>query len=115
VHHVALRGADTVAVRMGGASLRLWRQGDGVWADAGGWRARADVAPIWRTLDAERSCEPDWHEFSAAQALLPMRDASGAVRAQLLVTGVSAPTEPGAPPTPGFDHGSVDALLVLPD
>ncbi|HEU4883411.1 MAG TPA: DUF4153 domain-containing protein [Longimicrobium sp.] len=116
VQEVSVHGADTVAVRLGGATLRLWRQGDDVWVDAGGWRARADVAPIWRTLHAELRCETDWHgEFPAAQALLPVRDASGAVRAQLLVTGVAAPPEPGAPPTQVYAPVGVDALLVLPD
>lgn len=117
VRQVSLHGADTVAVRMGGATLRLWMQGDSAWVDAGAWRASAGLASIRRALDAEVKCEPDGPiQFSAAQALLPVRDASGAVRAQLLVTGVGMSPEPGAPPSGMmYGPGSLDALLVLPD
>lgn len=115
VQQVSLHGLDTIAVRMGGATLRLWLQGEVVGVDAGGWRASADLAPLRRTLETGVECETEGRAtFSAADALLPLRDASGAVRGQLLVTGMGLIPEPGTPGpvTPGF--GSVDGLVVLP-
>ena len=115
VQQVSLHGADSIAVRMGGATLRLWLQGEGVGVDAGGWRASADLAPLRRTLQAGLECEPEGRAtFTAADALLPLRDASGAVRGQLLVTSMGLAPEPGAPPPAAPGLGSVDALVVLP-
>jgi hypothetical protein len=115
VQQVSLHGADTIAVRMGSATLRLWLQGQVVGVDAGGWRASADLAPLRRAVESGQECEPEARaRFPAADALLPLRDASGAVRGQLLVTSMGLAPEPGTPGpvTPGL--GTVDALVVLP-
>lgn len=117
VQRVTVRGRDTVAVRMGEATLRVWLQGDGVWVDAGGWRASADLAPLRRVLLTGAECDPRGERlptFRAADALLPVRDASGAVRAQLLVTHLGT-APPGAPEPAGPALDNVDAMLVLPD
>jgi cytochrome bd-type quinol oxidase subunit 2 len=115
VQQVLLRDGDTVAVRMGGAALRLWLQGDGVAVDAGGWRASADLRVLRRALEAGRECEAEGRAaFPAADALLPVRDASGAVRAQLLVTAMGLMPEPGAPASATPVLSTVEALLVLP-
>ncbi|WP_420128357.1 DUF4153 domain-containing protein [Longimicrobium sp.] len=116
LQEMTLHGADTVTVRMGDATLRLWLAGNGVAVDAGGWRASADLAPLRRTLEADTECNPEGRgTFSATDALLPVRDGSGVQRAQLLVTGMGLVPEPGspAPAVPG-GVGSVNALLVLP-
>jgi hypothetical protein len=114
VQQVSLHGADSIAVRMGGATLRLWLQGEGVGMDAGGWRASADLAPLRRKLETGVGCEREGRAtFSAADALLPVRDASGTVRAQLLVTSIGLAPHPGAPRPAAPGLGSVDALVVL--
>jgi hypothetical protein len=59
VQQVSLHGADTIARRMGGATLRLWLQGERVGVDAGGWRASADLAPLRRTLETGVECEAE--------------------------------------------------------
>jgi hypothetical protein len=83
--------------------------------DAGGWRAAADLAPLRRKLESGVGCEPEGRAtFSATDALLPLRDASGAVRGQLLVTSMGLGPEPGAPRPVMPDAGTVDALVVLP-
>lgn len=114
VQQVSPFGGDTVAVRMGGASVRVWLAGNGVVVDAGGWRASADLGPLLRTLHAGAECEPDGRgTFSPADALLPVRDASGVQRGQLLVTAVGLDVEPGS----GRDAPvlvRVDAMVVLP-
>jgi hypothetical protein len=115
IQRVTLHGADTVAVRMSGATLRLWLQGGGVAVDAGAWRASADLAPLRRTLDSRGECEVEGRAtFPAADALLPVRDASGAVRAQLLLTSVGLIPEPGTPESTVSDLRNVDAFVVLP-
>jgi cytochrome bd-type quinol oxidase subunit 2 len=115
VQQVSLHGADTIARRMGGATLRLWLQGERVWVDAGGWRASADLAPLRRTLETGVECEAEGRAtFSAADALLPLRDASGALRGQLLVTSLGLDPEPGTPGPIPPGVGTIDALVVLP-
>lgn len=115
VQQVSMHGPDTIARRMGGATLRLWLQGEGVGVDAGGWRASADLAPLRRTLETGVGCEPEGRAtFSAADALVPLRDASGAVRGQLLVTSLGFGPEPGTPAAVTSGVGTVDALVVLP-
>ncbi|HEX6367739.1 MAG TPA: DUF4153 domain-containing protein [Longimicrobium sp.] len=118
VQQVMLRDPDTVAVRMAGAALRLWMAGGGVVVDAGGWRATADLAPLRRTLQARTDCDPRGDAgratFPAADALLPVRDASGALRAQLLVTSMGIAPEPGAPQPTARGLDNLDAFLVLP-
>lgn len=115
VQQVSLHGVDTIAVRMGSATLRLWLQGQVVGVDAGGWRASADLAPLRRAVESGQECEPEARaNFPAADALLPLRDASGAVRGQLLVTSVGLAPEPGAPAPVAPGLGTVDALVVLP-
>jgi hypothetical protein len=116
MQEVTLHGTDTVAVRMGDATLRVWLAGNGVAVDAGGWRAAADLAPLRRALETDTECDPEGRgTFSAADALLPVRDASGVQRAQLLVTGMGLVPEPGSPaPAEPGSVGSVNALLVLP-
>lgn len=115
VQQVSLHGADSVAVRMGGSTLRLWLQGEAVAVDGGGWRASADLSPLRRALEAGGECEIDGRDtFSAASALLPVRDASGGVRAQLLVTSLGLAPEPGTPGSPAQGFGTLDAIVVLP-
>jgi cytochrome bd-type quinol oxidase subunit 2 len=115
VQQVSLHGADTIARRMGGATLRLWLQGERVGVDAGGWRASADLAPLRRTLETGVECEAEGRAtFSAAEALLPLRDASGALRGQLLVTSLGLDPEPGTPGPIPPGVGTIDALVVLP-
>jgi cytochrome bd-type quinol oxidase subunit 2 len=120
VQQVTLREADTTAVRMDGATARLWAEDDMLVMDAGAWRASADFAPLRRIMELRAGvCDPyrdgRGARFSAADALLPVRDASGAVRAQLLVTNASVAPDFKSPNLPDPGLHSVDALLVLPN
>ncbi|MBW3570992.1 MAG: DUF4153 domain-containing protein [Gemmatimonadetes bacterium] len=120
VRHVVLRAGDTAAARMGAARLRLRVEDDRVLVDGDGWSASADLSPIRRTLEgAAAECEPPWDGRGAvippAEALLPLRDASGALRAQLLVTqvGVGGPGDRRRD-APAIRVSDLQGLLVLP-
>jgi hypothetical protein len=120
VQEVLLHDVDSTVVRMDGARLRLRLRDDRVRVDADAWSASVDLTPIRRALEAgAMRCEPRWTERGAKvpadAALLPLRDASGAVRGQLLVTHVGLFAEdPVSAARPGFRAAEVRALLVLP-
>lgn len=112
-------GAQTV----GGARLRLALADDRLRVEGDGWRAHADLRPLLRLMQARPdACEPGWKRGSAPallprDALLPVRDASGVVRAQVVVTQyqVSGP-EPRSPrpQQPGVHVRELRGFLVLP-
>ena len=122
VQEVVLTAADTVRLRMAGAPLRLWLHGDRIVVEAPGWRGEADASALQRALRARAaSCDParqrGMPRLAAAEALLPLRDAAGTVRGQVLVVHVGAgsterPGRPSAAPPNGITN--VRALLVLP-
>jgi cytochrome bd-type quinol oxidase subunit 2 len=120
VHRFLLHEVDSVVVRVDGARLRLKLAADRVRVDADGWSVSGDLTPVRQALEARAvRCEPGWTErprvVSAADALVPLRDASGAVRAQLLLMHVAAfAPEPETSAQSGYRIAEVNGLLVLP-
>jgi hypothetical protein len=96
------RGAEAAGVR-----LRL--EADRVTAEAEGWRAAGSLAPLLAGFEPDDACEGPRRgagtRFSAADARVELRDAEGAVRAQLVVTRIGV--EGGA-------AAEVGGLLVVP-
>jgi len=121
VQEVILAEADTARARSGGVEVRLWLHGDSVAVAGPGWRAEGDLTTARRALESRAAeCEPRREggppRLAARDALLPLRDASGAVRGQLLVTylGVGPPQAAKGPTRPGIHVRNVRGLLVLP-
>ena len=114
------RPADVV---LGRARIRLALSGDRVRAQGDGWTAEGDLAALRALLQAHGSCDPEWERgaeaprFAARDALVPLRDAGGAVRGQMVVTriGVGTPAErTRTPQQPGVRVREVYGFLVLP-
>lgn len=120
VQQVLMRQRDTASVRMGAARVTLAMDRERVRVAADGWTGTADLAAVVRALVARAvACDPVLHErqpqIPAAQALLPVRDASGAVRAQLLVTHVAIDADTDSAGAVAYGLGDMGALLVFPD
>ncbi|HEX2208093.1 MAG TPA: DUF4153 domain-containing protein [Longimicrobium sp.] len=118
VQEVRLHPRHSAIATMDGARLRLRLDADRVRVDADGWSASADLSPLLRTFAAQAGeCTPlrehRGASYPARDALLPVRDASGVVRGQLLVTHVAAGAEPGAPDLSPLGANSLNGLFIL--
>ncbi|HEX6911118.1 MAG TPA: DUF4153 domain-containing protein [Longimicrobium sp.] len=108
---------------VGGVRLRLALADDRLRVEAAGWRGEADLRPLLLRLQARPdACEPAWRH-RAGPALLPrdalvaVRDASGTVRAQVLVTNyaVSGPLARATrPQQPGVHVRELRGFIILP-
>lgn len=103
------------------AGVRATLAGDRVRVESGGWRAEADLEPFRARLWVRPEvCTPYSSRGTALaprDALLTLRDASGAARAQLLVTRIAMglPTERAArADPPGVQVREVHGFLVIP-
>jgi cytochrome bd-type quinol oxidase subunit 2 len=106
-----------------GTPLRGTVTSDRLRLEGGGWSAEGDLVPLRRRLEARPGgCLPVFDGGSSAQhppgdALVAVRDASGAVRAHVIVTyfRVSGPeARAAAPQQPGVHVREVRGFLLVP-
>jgi cytochrome bd-type quinol oxidase subunit 2 len=106
-------------------SARLWAglAEDRLRVRGEGWTAEADLRPLVRRMGGSAdACGAEWtrnagYPLRPADALVPLRDAMGAVRGQLLLTRVRvAPAEGRATvhEQPGLHVRHVNGYLVVP-
>ena len=99
----------------GGGQVRLTLAEDRVVATAFAWTARGDVSHLRRRLERRASgCAATRMgpvaQIEAGEALVPLRDAEGAVRAQLLVVGAGVGGAAGA-----VRVRDLEGWLIVPD
>jgi Domain of unknown function (DUF4153) len=125
VVQVQMSDVRPLELPLGAGRLRLTLAGDRVSASGAGWTAAGDLAHLPRRLQAgnavcgvERLVTAPEATLTAADALVPLRDAQGAVRAQLLVVnaGVGGPASRKGQPAqlPGVHVRDLEGWLILP-
>jgi hypothetical protein len=120
LYEVALMDTAAQQVQVGGAAMRIQLRGDALVVEAPGWRGEVDLSGVRRALQARSARCGEWDRpmprLSASEALLPLRDAAGTQRGQVVVQHVAVGDGPVAPRRPPAPPGitSVRALLVLP-
>jgi hypothetical protein len=120
LYEVALMDTAAHQVQVGGAAMRLRLRGEALVVEAPGWRGEVDLSGVRRALQARSARCGEWDRptprLSASEALLPLRDAAGTLRGQVVVQHVAVGGAPGAPARPPVTPAisSVRALLVLP-
>lgn len=106
-----------------GAGVRAWLDGDRLRVDGDGWSAAADLAPLRTRAEGADGCPPVPERGAVGQhapgdALVTLRDASGAARAQVLVTNYAVGGPDSAAPASADDAQvrvrEVRGLLILP-
>lgn len=119
---VPLEAAEGRPGAVAGVPARATLANDRLRLEGGGWRAEGDLVPLRRLLERRREgCRDPWRHdgtrHGPGEALVEVRDGSGAVRAHLLVTyyRVSAP-EPrtGVQPQPGVHVRDLRGYVILP-
>ncbi len=105
-----------------GRSVRVSLADDRLRVDADGLRAEADLRPLRERMAVRPdACAPERFQgprpsLAARDALVPLRDAAGAVRGQLLVTFYAAggPAPRTAHPQPGVHVRHLRGYVILP-
>lgn len=115
----ASKSADVPAVR-----LRATLADDRLRVEGAGWSAEADLAPLRARLwSAPQNCAPEQAQLvsgvqlSPQDALVTLRDAAGAARAQWVVTHISVGRPVERTPSaqrPGVHVRELTGLLVVP-